>query len=62
MVKKIQIILEFDPYIPNPESYPTAKSIEDMANVDIENTGDLLEFLLNEIEFKVYYKIIDEDE
>jgi hypothetical protein len=62
MVKKIQIILEFEPYVPNPENYPTAKSIEDMAAIDMRNCAGLTNMLLEDIKYNLYYKIIDEDE
>jgi hypothetical protein len=62
MVKKIQIILTFDPYVPNPEYYPKANSIEDMAKIDIEQDMDIVDMLLAENDFKLSYKIVEEDE
>lgn len=62
MVKKIQIIATFEPYEPNEKLYTGASSIEDMAEIDIDQGIDLIDSLLiNELEVKLSYKIVDDD-
>jgi hypothetical protein len=42
MVKKIQIIIETKPYVPNPDRYPPKSSIDDMAKIDVDQGADIV--------------------
>jgi hypothetical protein len=61
MVKKIQIIIETKPYVPNPDNYPPKSSIDDMAKIDVDQGTDVVDILLDD-GFELTYKIVEEDE
>jgi hypothetical protein len=61
MVKKIQIIVELEPYEPDPVYYDHDLDIDEMAKADI--VGDAIDIIVDKIlegKCKVSYRILEE--